>query len=166
MRNFTESDYAINKNAVGIVYRFADQTIEVTLEDYLRENPSKTAADFAELKALSDEDYYNTDRGGYRQTWKNVSFAGLEDTADFAALSPEGEFMRQAEELAERTKRDALAKKALDKLTDVQRRRYVMYHVQGKTTREIAALEGVKHQSVVECLAGADKKIKKVLSNG
>jgi len=77
MRNYADSDYAINKNADGIVYRFADQIVEVTLEDYLEENPGKTSADFTELKALSDEDYYETDRCSYRQTWKNTSFDAL-----------------------------------------------------------------------------------------
>ena len=164
MRNFTESDYAINKNAEGIVYRFADQAVEIMLEDYLRENPDKTPAGFAELKALSDADYYETDRGDYRQTWKNVSFAGLEDTADFAALSPEDEVVRKAEQSAELARRDVLAKKALDKLTDVQRRRYVMYHSQGKTTREIAALEGVNQSKIMNSLNLAEKKIKKILA--
>ena len=72
MKNYQSTDYAVNKNADGIVYRFAYQTIEVTLDDYLRENPGKTAADFAELKALSDADYYETDRSDCRQTWKNT----------------------------------------------------------------------------------------------
>jgi hypothetical protein len=32
--------------------------VEVTLEDFLRDNPDKTEEDFAALKALSDEIYY------------------------------------------------------------------------------------------------------------
>ena len=32
--------------------------MEITLEDYLRDNPDKTEEDFAKLKALSDEIYY------------------------------------------------------------------------------------------------------------
>ena len=166
MRNYTESDYAVNKNADGIVYRFADQTIEITLEDYLRENSSKTPVDFAELKSLSDEDYFQTDRSNYRQTWKDISFYGLEDTTDFSALSPEDEVVRKAEQAADVERRNELAKKALDKLTDVQRRRYVMYHVHGKTMREIAALEGVSFQKIDMSLRWAEKKIKKVLSGG
>jgi DNA-directed RNA polymerase specialized sigma24 family protein len=42
-----------------------------------------------------------------------------------------------------RLKRAALAKKALDKLTEIQRRRYLMYHVEGMATRKIADIEGV-----------------------
>jgi len=164
MKNFYESDYAINKNAGGIVYRFADQTVEITLEDYLRENPEKTAADFAVLKALSDEDYYEADRSGYRQTWKNTPFDGLENTDKFAAMSTEDEFISKAEQLAETERRSALAQNALDKLTDIQRRRYVMYHVHGMTEQEIADKEGSTQQAVSQTLIWAEKKITKSLS--
>ena len=53
MQNYRKSDYAINKNSPNIVYRFHNEIIEITLEDYLKENPDKTEHDFAELKALS-----------------------------------------------------------------------------------------------------------------
>ena len=60
MREYRKSDYAINKYSPNIVYRFYDdEIIEVSLEDYLKENPDKTEQDFAELKALSDEIYMN-----------------------------------------------------------------------------------------------------------
>ena len=74
MPKYQNSDYAVNKNAKGIVYRFANRTVEVTLEDYLRENPDKTEADFAELKAMSDSDYSDSLKRDYRQTWKDVPF--------------------------------------------------------------------------------------------
>lgn len=57
MKNYHKSDYALNKYRKGIVYKFADGIVEVTLEDYLRENPDKTEADFQALKRLSDEWY-------------------------------------------------------------------------------------------------------------
>jgi hypothetical protein len=34
MRNYRKSDYAINKYSPNIVYRFHDEIIEVSLEDY------------------------------------------------------------------------------------------------------------------------------------
>ena len=166
MKNYAESDYAINKSAEGIVYRFADQTVEITFEDYLRENPGKTADDFAEIKALSDADYYERDRSGYRQTWKNVPFDGLENTDKFAAMSTEDEFISKAEQIAETERRCVLAQNALDKLTDIQRRRYLLHHVHGKSVREIADLEGAFFTSVHETLQAAEKKIKKVLAGG
>ena len=51
VQNYRKSDYAINKNSPNIVYRFHNEIIEITLEDYLKENPDKTEHDFAELKA-------------------------------------------------------------------------------------------------------------------
>lgn len=57
MKNYHKSDYALNKYRKGIVYKFADGIVEVKLEDYLRENPDKTEADFQALKRLSDEWY-------------------------------------------------------------------------------------------------------------
>jgi predicted DNA-binding protein YlxM (UPF0122 family) len=54
---------------------------------------------------------------------------------------------------------------AFSRLTEIQQRRYLMYHVDGLTIRQIAEKENVKHQSVVECLMSATRKIKKYLSN-
>ena len=62
MRNYKDSDYALNRYSQGIVYKFADGIVEVTREDYLRDNPDQTEDDFAQLKALSDEIYYLQDR--------------------------------------------------------------------------------------------------------
>jgi hypothetical protein len=166
MKNFTDSDYAVNKNAAGIVYRFADQTVEITLEDYLRENPDMTEADFAELKALSDSDYYDRDRSGYRQTWKDVSFEGLEETDLLTAPSPEDDYFDRLERTAEAERKTTLAKRAMGKLTETQRRRYVMRHVHGMTLREIAGSEGAHFTSVEESILAAERKIKIILKKG
>jgi len=162
---FTDSDYAANKSAKGIVYRFADETVEISLTDYLRENPGKTESDFAELKALSDTDYYERDRSHYRQTWKNISLDFMGDVLESAEPSPEDEIITLPEQEKALTQKHELAALALNKLTETQRRRYLMYHLGGKTEEEIAALEGVAQQSVSECLLGAQKKMKKILSN-
>jgi RNA polymerase sigma factor (sigma-70 family) len=168
MRNYVSSDYAANKNAGGIVYRFASETVEITLEDYLRENPDKTQVDFAELKALSDEDYYEADRSSYRQTWKNTSFDTLDEDEllIFAAPSVEEEIIERVEMEAAHTRKASMAVRALDKLTETQRRRYVMYHVHGLTMRQIAEVEGVLHSKIQKSLDGAEKKIKKILLMG
>ena len=165
MKNYTDSDYAVNKNAEGIVYRFADQTVEVTLEDYLRENPDKTEADFAQLKALSDSDYYEQDRNNLRQTRRNVQLSGLDETELCSTPSPEVEVVERDGQAAKQRKRQELAFAALGKLTDVQRRRYLMYHGQGMTTREIAKKEGTSHVAIVHSLEWAEKKIKKFLTS-
>ncbi|MCL2400845.1 MAG: sigma-70 region 4 domain-containing protein [Defluviitaleaceae bacterium] len=50
-------------------------------------------------------------------------------------------------------------KPALNKLTDVQRRRYLMYHVEGLTILEIAEREGCKYQNVHKSIKEATKKL-------
>ena len=168
MKHYAQTDYAVNKNADGIVYRFANQTVVVTLEDYLRENPDKTAADFAALKAMSDLDYYDTDRADYRQTWKNTPLDTLfeDDAAVVSTPSMEDNFIEREEQRALNARQKALATSALDKLTDVQRRRYLMYHVDGLSMRQIAEREGVIHSKIQNSLESAQKKIKKVLAEG
>ena len=168
MKDFRNSDYAINKNAKGIVYRFANQTIEITLEDYLRENPDKTPLDFIDLKAISDVDYYETDRSSYRQTWKNTSFETLGDDKNdmFILPSTEDEVIERSELQEETAKRQSLATYVMDKLTEVQRRRYLMYYVKGLSTWQIAKHEGTNQKSVHESIQAAEKKIKKILSEG
>ena len=79
MKNYKDSDYALNKFSEGIVYKFADRIVEITLEDYLAENPGRTAQDFLELKALSDEIYHQqvihvSDSG--KTVWTRREFCG------------------------------------------------------------------------------------------
>ena len=79
MKNYRDSDYAVNKFSKGIVYRFDDETIEITLEDYLRENPDKTEEDFLRLKAISDEIFLEEIRLETAQGRKLVSINDLEN---------------------------------------------------------------------------------------
>ena len=167
MKNYQDSDYALNKkNTEAIVYRFADGSIHtVTLEGYLAENPGRTAEDFRALKALSDGDYLERDRDDYRQTWKNVSITGLEETEHCAGAALEDEIIEQPDREAEENRRRELASRALDTLTAVQRRRYLLYAGDGLTTREIAVKEGASQRTVMDSIQWAEKKIKKFLEN-
>lgn len=49
MWNYRKNDYAANKYSPNIVYRFNDEIIEISLEDYLEENPDRTEQDFCKL---------------------------------------------------------------------------------------------------------------------
>ena len=164
MKNYQDSDYALNKYSGGIVYRFADGIVEYTLADYLAENPDKTEADFIALKALSDTDYYERDRADYRQTWKSVSIHGMEETEDCAGDTLEHEVIELPEREAEENSRRELAHRALDTLTEVQKRRYLLYAANGLTTREIAEKEGASQRTVMDSIQWAEKKIKKFLA--
>ncbi|OGO91778.1 MAG: hypothetical protein A2Y17_13555 [Clostridiales bacterium GWF2_38_85] len=162
MKNYQDSDYAANKYASGIVYRFTTQTIEVTLEDYLRENSGKSEADFAELKAQSDKLFHEQDRSEGRQRKKMVSIHNIEETELVALPSPED--VNQEE--AEKQTRCQIVNRALAALTEIQRRRYLQYHVNGLTLRQIAEVEGVVHSKIQKSLLAAEKKIKKILADG
>ena len=52
---------------------------------------------------------------------------------------------------------------ALEKLTDVQRRRLIKRFFDGKTYCDIANSESVNHKTVVESITGAQKKLEKLL---
>ena len=164
MKKYESSDYAANKNAKGIVYRFADEITEISLADYLAENPGKTEEDFLALKALSDADYLETDRDDYRKTWKNLSIHSMEDSTNFGGDTLEDEVIEHPEREAEEIHRRKLALAALDKLTEVQRRRYLLYHAKGLTEWQIAETEGTTQQAVSKTLYWAEKKIKKFLT--
>jgi len=168
MKNYQNSDYALNKYSEGIVYRFADTTVTVTLEIYLAENSDKTPDDFLALKKMSDDIFYNQERAEHRQNKKNVSLDELTADTFRYAPSPEEMFIDEIDVRVEAENRELrlnIAKTALDKLTDVQRRRYMLYFIDGLSTWEIAELEGVNQKSVHESLQSAEKKIKKVLEN-
>ena len=85
LKNYKESDYALNKYSQGIVYKFADGTVEVTLEDYLRDNPNGTEADFAKLKAWSDGVYHEQAVQEQRTCRRNVSIDQVSEV-EFAVV--------------------------------------------------------------------------------
>ena len=156
MRNYKDSNYALNKYSQGIVYQFADGMAEITLEEYLRENPDKTESDFKELKALSDEIYYQQSRQECRVSYLDVSINGMEDAIADPNASAETELIRKEDE----KKALESAKRLLEsgKLTAVQKRRFYLYFFRGLSTRQIAKLEGVHQRAVWDSLMWAEKK--------
>ena len=163
VHNYRKSDYAINKNSPNIVYRFHNEIIEITLEDYLKENPDKTEHDFAELKALSDQIYYEQDRAESAQTRKDVSIHGLEETEHCATRALDEEWEERVVDIQNRK----YAWKALEQLftvgalTEVQKRRFRLHVFQGLSTRQIGRMEGTSHQAVAKSINLAIAKLKK-----
>lgn len=162
MRNYKDSDYALNKYSSGIVYQFADGTREVTLEDFLKENPHKTAADFEAIKALSDEIYYQQDRQDHRTNRRNVSLTDLEETEQLSVPSVEAAWIGQEERETVWKKVGQFLKSGT--LTEAQQRRFRQHYFQGLSTRQIARLEGVHQRAVWDSLMWAEKKLKKFFS--
>lgn len=159
MKNYRESDYAFNKYSNGIVYRFEDETVEITLEMFLELYPDKTEEDFLRLKELSDRIYYEQDRAENAQTKKNVSLHSLEETYACATPPIDVQYIQQEQKKRDKERLDKLFRAA--RLTDKQKRRLYLHCVEGKTFRAIADIEGVHWTSVEECVKFALKKLKK-----
>jgi hypothetical protein len=167
MNNYKDSDYALNKFSANIVYRFADRIHEVTLADFLADNPNNTETDFLALKSLSDEMYLKQANDEYSQTYKNAPMETLHSDINTAVPSPEDLLMDKLDATAlsaERRAKLAFAYRIIDKLSQKQRRRFLLYHLKDLTLRQIAALEGVGHTKVHKSILGVEKKIKKYFS--
>lgn len=160
MRNYKDSDYALNKYSEGIVYRFADgRTETIFLQDYLSANPDKTPADFAQLKTFSDDLYHEQIIVEHRTGRLDVSINGLEDTERLSTTSLD------REQLEKRNQQAAMKAATLllnsGDLTTIQRRRFLLHFMQGLSLRQIAAQEGVHFTSVQESMDAATRKLKK-----
>ena len=159
MKNYRESDYALNKYRKGIVYKFADGIVEVTLEDYLRENPDKTEADFQALKRLSDEWYLKQVRLETAQGNKRVSLNGLEETEACATCSLDDEYIENEEKKRVMIAVDKLFREG--HMTEKQKRRFIQRYIHGLTLRQIAVKEAVYVNSVADSLKRATDKLKR-----
>lgn len=164
MKNYKDSDYALNKYSEGIVYKFADRIVEITLSAYLTENPDKTAEDFGELKALSDEIYHRQVMHEHRTSRLDVPINGLEETEQLSSPPPDAVLI-QRDEGDEAMK---AARQLLDsgQLTATQRRRFILHFIHGLSTRQIAVKESVSHVAVHKSIAIAKEKLKNFFEQG
>lgn len=166
MQNYTDSDYARNKNNAGIVYRFADGTSkELSLDDFLAEDPAMTEEEFRYWKQISDDDYYQQDRDEYNQTRKNVPYDTAPEILESTVPSPDDAVVEAPFRAMQEKQRRALGRKALDMLTFKQRKYSWMHHAHGMTQERIAAAEGIAHQTVSRSLMSAKKKFQKYLKS-
>lgn len=163
MKNYTDSDYALNKFSEGIVYKFADRIVEVTLEDYLSENPDRTEQDFRELKELSDAIYLDQVRAENSQTRKNIPIHGMEETRDLGGIPIDEQYIEMLDKQYATEAIALLLESGL--LTDVQERRFRLLIFGGLSKRKIALMEGVHKKSVDECIAAVLDKLKKISAN-
>lgn len=163
MKNYNKSDYAVNKYSTGIVYQFADETIEVTLELYLRENPNKTEDDFRKLKELSDTIYREQDRSETNQTRPHkrvpINLCGINDDSDIDPLTA------YIEKIDRENAAHAI-RQLLDsgELTRIQEMRFRAHFFNGKSARQIAREEGVDHKAVLDSISQAIEKFAKFFS--
>lgn len=161
MKDYKKSDYALNKNRKGIVYRNADgSTLEITFEKIAEGKPQFTYEDFQKLKQFSDSIYLEQVKADGRYSYYvKGSYDEIPDSAWLATKSLEEELFGDAPDLPSA---EEVRKIAGEVLTPTQKRRFLMY-LEGLTTVKIAEIEGRSQNAVWESLKLAQKKIKKFL---
>ena len=160
MKKYKKSDYSMNKYSDGIVYSFCNgSALEVTLEDYLTENPDKTEQDFKELKKLSDEIYLEQDRDEYNQTRKNITMCNMENLIDSTELPLNEAYIDMLDRQAAVSAFNRLLESG--SLTEVQERRFRLYIINGLSMRKIAETEGVTYHAVALSIKEAKQALKK-----
>lgn len=163
MKDYKKSDYALNKNRKGIVYRNADgSTLEITFEKIAEGKPQFTYEDFQKLKQFSDSIYLEQVKADSRYLYYvKGSYDEIPDSAWLATKSLEEELFGDAADLPSA---EEVRKIAGEILTPTQKRRFLMY-LEGLTTVKIAEIEGCNQKSVWESLEAAKEKIQKYLKN-
>ena len=160
--NYNNSNYALNKNRKGIVYRNANGcTLEITFEKISATDPTFTQDDFEKLKVFSDEMYHEEEKSNclYGKYIKG-SYDNFEDSHWLQTESLEDELFKRADE-KEFTDKIYTAISTL--LTETQKRRLLLHSFRGLTIREIAKRESSTQKSVWESINAAQAKIKKFL---
>ncbi len=80
MSDYRKSFYVLNKFSESIVYEFNNEVREITLEDYLKNNPTHTKYDFIKFKAISDDLYYSEDLADTRYRRKKLSIHTINES--------------------------------------------------------------------------------------
>ncbi len=182
------SDYSINKRTEDIVYVYANgESDRYIKEKDVAGNPTgrillkhrsssgketvralssseMTVEQFDQVKAFSDANYHEIEKGDLRQKWSTVSINGVEEgnMLEYQA-SAEDEFFKTLDDEEEeaddsRTIENALA--ILDAcMTKKQKKRFVAHFYEGKTQEEIAAREGASRTTVEDSLEQAKKNL-------
>ncbi len=160
MSDYRKSFYVLNKFNESIVYEFADGVKEITLEYYLKENPTHTKDDFIKFKTISDELYHNEDLADTRYRKKKLSIHTINEVEFSSKETILDKLVKSEDETEVETKNTY---NLLDgkNLTDVQKKRFIKHFYLNKTLREIATEENVHFTSVQESIEGAVKKLKK-----
>ena len=160
MSKYYNSDYAINKNKKGIVYRNSDGSIlEITFEKISQRNPNFTQEDFDKLKAFSDQIYLEEQRADVKyRKYVTGSVDSIEDSKWLKVESFEDEVI----EFMNGNRKGEIMQYINTNLTEVQRRRFLMF-ANGISTVKIAEIEGCRQNAVWKSVERAREKIKKFL---
>lgn len=165
MSNFNKSDYAANKYSDSIVYKSVTGAYELTEEQFLRENPSETPQTYRRWKIWSNHNYLEMLRKDIEERKHTVPWDELEDTLLVCAAISEDESFKEVERQNNPTPTIKEAYDILNScLTEIQKRRFLLFILERKNEREIALLEGVNQSSVSRSLIVAQKRINRYVS--
>ncbi len=149
-----KTDYARNKkDRTAIVYCDADGRItRLTREDFV------SLEEFLRWKAWSDACYHIMEKADHLYADNTLSLDNLSEAA--VAVSPLEDAVLRQEETAKRDTDYRLLASAMETcLTETQRRRFWLYHVDGLNEYEIARAENVQQQNISKSIRAARKKL-------
>ena len=165
MKNYKNSSYAANKYSKDIVYNSeVSGSTAITLEGFLKSDPTLTEAEFEFWKNWSDQNYLEESRGDNKQSWKAVSLFNLEYILDSTQLSLEEMVEdKTMEGLVLQTLKQTVAVLLSDSvLTETMKVRFEMFYIQGMRVIEIAEAQGVDEKAVRKSLERIKVKLIKV----
>ena len=165
MKNYKNSSYAANKYSKDIVYNSeVSGSTAITLEGFLKSDPTLTEAEFEFWKNWSDQNYLEESRGDNKQSWKAVSLSNLEYILDSTQLSLEEMVEdKTMEGLVLQTLKQTVAVLLSDSvLTETMKVRFEMFYIQGMRVIEIAEAQGVDEKAVRKSLERIKVKLIKV----
>lgn len=152
--------YVLNKkDRNALVYRDSMGTISRLTRDMFSSDE-----EFEYWKKWSDEDYHNEEKERHVFADNTLYIDGMSEEAA-TEDSPEDLFFMSLSSLERTELCSILMEKYNSCLTAIQRRRVWLHLVDGKTLREIAALEGTTFLSIYESVKVAKNKILKNIKN-
>jgi hypothetical protein len=155
MDNYKESDYAKNKY---IVYQTSNGTVEITVTQYLNENPTRDEQDFCYLKHCQTKSFIAKLNKRIQQPKIMSGLILFMKVLNRTFLLPfTGRNPRRREE---RNRERKFIEELLSPLTELQRKRLILNIVDGLSHHAIARLEDVSQTVVSLSIAKAKRLIR------
>ena len=135
MKNYKNSSYAANKYSKDIVYNSEiSGSTSITLDDFLKSDPTLTKADFEFWKNWSDEDYRVESKETNNQTKKDVSFTSLDEVVAGVGLSLEEQYEEdECERIYLTAVREAMRRFLNDKsISSTTKERFRLHFINGE----------------------------------
>lgn len=161
MAKYNQSDYAMNKNSKNIVYKTAmGNVIEITIEQFLSENPSMTLEEFISFKNEYTELLHIEDLHTKRTTRLDNRLSDETQNSFIYKTEPIDLLIEKIDKQTNDNIIYSLIKLiASEKLSEKQFRRCIMYFFDNLSYRAIAKIEGVHHSTIIDTIARVLRKL-------